>query len=42
LGDLVKHYDGASWREIVRRHPRSAEAEEARKRLETLSPVVAR
>lgn len=28
------HYDGASWREIVRRYPRSAEAEAARKRLE--------
>jgi hypothetical protein len=30
------HYDGASWREILRRHPRSAEAEEARKRLDAL------
>ena len=27
------HYDGAAWREIVRRYPRSLEAEEARKRL---------
>jgi hypothetical protein len=36
------HYDGASWREIVRRYPRSPEAEEARKRLETLSVVVVR
>lgn len=27
------HYDGASWREIVRRHPRSPEAAEARGRL---------
>jgi hypothetical protein len=36
------HYDGASWREILRRHPRSPEAEDARKRLETLSPVVTR
>jgi hypothetical protein len=36
------HYDGASWREIVRRYPRSAEAEEARKRLEALSAMTAR
>lgn len=28
------HYDGAAWREILRRHPRSPEAVEARKRLE--------
>lgn len=27
------HYDGAAWREILRRHPRGPEAEEARKRL---------
>lgn len=27
------HYDGAAWREIVRRHPRSAEAAQARARL---------
>jgi hypothetical protein len=27
-------YDGAAWREILRRHPRSPEAEEARKRLD--------
>ena len=27
------HYDGAAWRELVRRHPRSPEAAEARKRL---------
>ena len=26
-------YDGAAWREILRRHPRSPEAEEARRRL---------
>ena len=26
-------YDGAAWREVVRRHPRSAEAAEARRRL---------
>ncbi|HKP72519.1 MAG TPA: hypothetical protein VJT82_06245 [Pyrinomonadaceae bacterium] len=31
------HYDGASWREIVRRHPRSPEAERARERLARLS-----
>lgn len=30
------HYDGAAWREIVHRYPRSAEAVEARKRLEVL------
>ena len=31
------HYDGAAWREIVRRYPNSPEAAEARKRLETLA-----
>lgn len=31
------HYDGESWREILRRYPRSIEAAEARRRLETLS-----
>lgn len=36
------HYDGESWREIVRRYPRSAEAEEARKRLDALASVAAR
>jgi hypothetical protein len=30
------HYDGASWRELVRRYPRSPLAIEARKRLELL------
>lgn len=35
------HYDGASWREILRRYPRSPEAEEARKRLDALSGFVA-
>jgi len=30
------HYDGDSWREIVRRYPRSLEAAEARKRLDAL------
>jgi len=29
------HYDGSAWREILRRHPRSPEAAEARRRLET-------
>lgn len=28
------HYDGAAWREILKRYPNSPEAEEARKRLE--------
>ena len=36
------HYDGASWKEIVRRYPRSPEAAEARKRLEALSTVARR
>lgn len=36
------HYDGASWREIIRRYPRSPEAEKARKRLEALSAFAAR
>ena len=30
------HYDGAAWRELIRRHPRSFEAAEAKKRLEVL------
>jgi hypothetical protein len=30
------HYDGAAWREILRRHPHSPEAAEARKRLGSL------
>ena len=33
------HYDGAAWREILRRYPRSPEAEQARKRLEALAGV---
>jgi hypothetical protein len=33
------HYDGESWREILRRYPRSPEAEAARKRLDALSTV---
>jgi len=28
------HYDGAAWRELIRRYPRSSAASEARKRLE--------
>ncbi|MCA1555470.1 MAG: hypothetical protein LC747_02150, partial [Acidobacteria bacterium] len=36
------HYDGESWREIVRRYPRSLEAAEARKRLDALVASVAR
>ena len=36
------HYDGESWREIVRRYPRSPEAAEARKRLDALVASVAR
>ncbi|HYH83903.1 MAG TPA: hypothetical protein VEX60_00385 [Pyrinomonadaceae bacterium] len=35
-------YDGASWREILRRHPRSAEAAEASKRLDALATAAAR
>ena len=31
------HYDGASWRELLRRYPRSSEAERARARLNGLS-----
>jgi hypothetical protein len=30
------HYDGAAWREVIRRYPKSPEASEAGKRLETL------
>jgi hypothetical protein len=33
------HYDGAAWREIVRRYPQSPEAEKARIRLAQLSQV---
>jgi hypothetical protein len=36
------HYDGESWREILRRYPRSPEAEEARKRLDALSTASTR
>src|SRR5882724_13258656 len=31
------HYDGAAWREIIRRYPNSPEAAEARKRFEVLT-----
>ena len=33
------HYDGAAWRELVRRYPRSPEAAEARARLEAVATV---
>ena len=33
-------YDGASWREVVRRYSRSPEADEARKRLESLTAAL--
>ena len=36
------HYDGSAWREILRRHPGSPEAVEARQRLKLLSGVVRR
>lgn len=36
------HYDGSAWREILRRHPRSPEATEARRRLEALTTVGSR
>ena len=35
-GQKKFHYDGASWREIMRRYPRSPEADEARKRLDAI------
>ncbi len=31
------HYDGASWREIVKKYPNSYESQEARKRLDSLT-----
>jgi hypothetical protein len=34
------HYDGAAWREIVRRYPNSAEAEAARKSLDALAAML--
>lgn len=36
------YYDGESWREILRRYPRSPEALEARKRLDALAAVAVR
>jgi hypothetical protein len=33
------HYDGAAWRQIVQRYPKSPEAAEARKRLEILESL---
>jgi len=36
------HYDGAAWREILRRHPRSPEASEARRRLDALASRASR
>ena len=35
-------YDGASWREVVRRYPKSPEAEIARRRLERAGSAVSR
>ncbi len=34
------HYDGTAWRELLKRHPRSAEASEARERLLKLGKYV--
>lgn len=34
------HYDGAAWRELIRRYPKSPEAAEARKRMDVLGKVV--
>lgn len=36
------HYDGAAWREILRRYPQSREASEARRRLDALRQTAAR
>jgi hypothetical protein len=30
------HYNGAAWRELIRRYPKTPQAEEARRRLEVL------
>ncbi len=35
------HYDGASWREIVRKYPNVSEAVEARKRIDSLNAIFA-
>ncbi|MDQ3713013.1 MAG: hypothetical protein M3388_12460, partial [Acidobacteriota bacterium] len=32
----ILHYDGASWREITKKFPKSTEAVEAQKRLDSL------
>jgi hypothetical protein len=42
LAQKQYHYDGAAWREILRRYPESPEAAEARKRLEGLASVPSR
>ncbi len=36
------HYDGAAWREIVRRYPRTPEAAPARQRLDSLAAAASR
>ncbi|HKE60486.1 MAG TPA: hypothetical protein VKB46_27455, partial [Pyrinomonadaceae bacterium] len=36
------HYDGAAWREIVRRYPRSSQAEEARMQLARLAELMSK
>jgi hypothetical protein len=36
------HYDGAAWREIVRRYPRSPQAEEAKKGLACLASLMSK
>jgi hypothetical protein len=36
------HYDGAAWREVIRRYPRSSAAAEAKKRLNSLYSQVRR
>ena len=36
------HYDGAAWREILRRYPRSSEAAEARNRLEAITNLTSK
>ena len=36
------HYNGAAWREIVRRYPQSVEAAEARKHLAAVATATAK
>ncbi len=36
------HYDGASWKEVISKYPASAEAAEARKRLDALKQKMER